>query len=666
MTQERLPQRGSSHRTKWRKLAVVLAALGLLMSVTALAPTALSAQDNTAYSLTILHNNDGESKLLHSADSGFPGIARFVTAMKNLQDGATTDGVLTVTAGDNFLASKEFNVSLERGAPFFDSIALSGLYDAMAVGNHDMDFGPEVAADFFGGFDPPVVFLSANLDVSDEPALVRMVEAGRLARSTVVETGGEKVGVIGAITPMLGAISTPRNAVVSEVAAAVNAEVAKLTEAGVNKIVLISHLQQVSEDVEALASISGVDVAIGGGGDEMLRSDDSTCLPEEETAGPYPLSATDADGKTVPVITAPGGYRCIGELVVNFDADGNVLSTEGRSVGVSLDETPNAEVLAAVEEPLAAALEELDANILATTEVDLDGRRSQIRTRETNQGNLVADASLWVGTQRAEEHGTSAPHIALQGGGGIRNDSILAAGSELTESTTWDISPFGNVVVTLEMTRERLKEAMEVSYDCIPGTCGQFSQVAGMKLVIDMGMPARETDRDGDCSNIGHEGSRVRSIVLDDGTVIVEDGEVVPGDPVVMTTVSWFAGGGDCFPADDLPHTKLGITDQRTLADYLSEGLDGVVTAEQYPIGGEGRVTIIDSSADEDMEGDGAIDDDMDEDSSTDDDMDEDMTSDEDMDEDMTSDEDMDEDSSTEDDMDEDMEDGPPMEQATG
>ncbi|MCY3785534.1 MAG: hypothetical protein OXG47_02245, partial [bacterium] len=136
-------------------------------------------------------------------------------------------------------------------------------------------------------------------------------------------------------------------------------------------------------------------------------------------------------------------------------------------------------------------------------------------------------------------------------------------------------------------------------YDCIPGTCGQYSQVAGMSVVIDIGMPARETDREGDCSNIGHEGARVRSISLDDGTVIVSDGEVVPGDPVVMTTVSWFAGGGDCFPAADLPHTKLGINDQRALADYLTDALGGVVTAERYPVGGEGRVTIIDSSAEE-------------------------------------------------------------------
>ena len=605
MTQKSLPTRKIIPRIGWRKPAVALAAIGLLISTVALVPSATSAQDETdatAYTLTVLHNNDGESKLLPDADSGYPGIARFVTALKNLQADVDTDGVVTLTSGNNFLASKEFNVSLVRGAPFYDSIALSGLYDAMAVGNHDldfMDFGPDVAAEFFGSFDPPVVFLSANMDVSAEPALVAMVEAGRLAASTVVETGGDRVGVIGAITPKLASMSTPRGVVITDVADAVNAEVAKLTADGVNKIILVSYLQAVDEDLELIPSLSGVDIAIAGGGDELLRNDDSTCLPEEESSRSYPLEATDADGTTVPVITGPGGYRCIGELTASFDADGGLVSYSGRSVGVSPDETPDPDVLTNVEEPLIEALASLDANILATTEVDLDGRRPQVRTNETNQGNLVADAWLWIATNLAEAAGSPAPQAAMTNGSGIRNDGIIPAGSELSESTTWDISPFGNVVVTLELTRERMKELLEVAYDCIPGICGQFAQVAGMNVVVDMGQPARESNRDGDCGLIGHEGARVRSVVLDDGTVIIADGAVVPGDPLVLVTANFLAAGGDCYPLSDLPSAYSGFTDQRTLATYLSDALGGVVTAEQYPEGGEGRITIIDSSGDD-------------------------------------------------------------------
>ena len=90
-----------------------------------------------------LHNNDGESKLLPDGNSD-PGVARFVGLMKQLQAGASGTGLITLTSGDNFLASQELGVSLGREGPLYDSIALSGIYDAMALGNHDFDLGPEV------------------------------------------------------------------------------------------------------------------------------------------------------------------------------------------------------------------------------------------------------------------------------------------------------------------------------------------------------------------------------------------------------------------------------------------------------------------------------------------------------------------------------------------
>ncbi|MYE08649.1 MAG: bifunctional metallophosphatase/5'-nucleotidase, partial [Acidimicrobiaceae bacterium] len=135
-----------------RKSVLALAAVALLAATAALVPAA-GAQETPVpisadtFSLTILHNNDGESKLLPDEDAGLPGVARFVTQMKELQAAAAA-GVVTLTSGDNFLASQELNVSLARDGALYDSIALSGLYDAMALGNHDFDLGPEVTARF--------------------------------------------------------------------------------------------------------------------------------------------------------------------------------------------------------------------------------------------------------------------------------------------------------------------------------------------------------------------------------------------------------------------------------------------------------------------------------------------------------------------------------------
>ena len=540
------------------------------------------------FSLTILHNNDGESKLLPDEDAGLPGVARFVTQMKELQAAAAA-GVVTLTSGDNFLASQELNVSLARDGALYDSIALSGLYDAMALGNHDFDLGPEVTARFIEGFDPAVTFLSANTDFSGEPVLQALVDSGVLAGSTVVETGGQQIGVIGAVTPQLRNISTPRNVVVSGVLAAVQAEVASLTEAGVNKIILVSHLQGVSEEVALVADLAGVDVVIAGGGDDLLRNEGDTCMPDDEPAGPYPMLVADSTGTDVPVITAPGGYRCIGALTVVFDGDGSIVSHSGRSVGVSFATTPDAAVQSSVIEPLAAAVAEIDADVIGTSEVDLDGRRASVRTGSSNQGNLHADALRATAANLAADFGTPMPDVAIQNGGGIRNDAVIPAGP-ITAGDTWDIAPFRNFVVVAEVPREAFHVLLEQAVDRIPGAGGQFPQVSGFTFSYDPSAPARETDRAGDCSLAGDPGSRIRDVTLDDGTAIVRDGAVVPGDPVVLVTIDFLANGGDCYPLADIDFTKLGVSYQQALANYISEDLGGTITAADYPEGGDNRI----------------------------------------------------------------------------
>ena len=571
-------------------LAVVAAMVASLsLPAGAQTPEPISAD---TFTLTILHNNDGESKLLPDEDSGFPGVARFATQVKLMQAAAAGSGVVTLTSGDNFLASQELGISLARDGALYDSVALSGLYDAMALGNHDFDFGPDVTARFIEGFDPPVTFLSANADFSNEPVLQALVDSGKLAASTVVDTGGQQVGVIGAVTPLLPNISSPRNVVISDVLAAVTAEAESLAAQGVNKIILVSHLQGVSEEIALVADLAGVDIVIAGGGDDLLRNEGDTCMPDDDPAGPYPLLVEDSTGTEVPVITAPGGYRCIGALTVTFDGDGSIVSHTGRSVGVSFDVTPDPTVQSSVIEPLAAAVAEVDADVIGQSDVDLDGRRAMVRTGSTNQGNLHADALRATATNLAEGFGTPVPDAAVQNGGGIRNDAVIPAG-EITTGDTWDIAPFGNFVVVGEVPRETFHVLLERAVDRIPGAGGQFPQVSGFTFTYDPSAPARETDRAGDCSLAGNPGSRIREVALDDGTVIVRDGAVVPGDPVVLATIDFLANGGDCYPLAGIEFTKLGVSYQQALADYISEDLGGTITAADYPAGGDNRITAV-------------------------------------------------------------------------
>ena len=462
----------------------------------------------------------------------------------------------------------------------------------MALGNHDFDMGPEVTARFIKGFDPAIPFLSANLDFSAEPELQALVDKGLIAPSTVIVTGGARVGVIGAVTPLLPNISSPRNVVVSPVLPAVQAAAQALEADGVNKIVLVSHLQDVAEEIELVANLSGVDVVIAGGGDDLLRNDGDTCLPDEDAVAPYPIMVEDSAGTMVPVVTAPGGYRCIGELNVTFDADGNVTSAEGRSVGVGFDLEPDPGVQAGVIEPLSAAVARISSEVIGTSEVGLDGRKPMVRTVATNEGNLMADALRAAATNLAEEFGSPVPDAAIQNGGGIRNDSVIPPG-DITVGTTWDIAPFRNFVVVGEVPRAVFHVLLEQALDRLPGAGGQFAQVSGFTLTYDPSAPAREIARDGDCSLVGNPGGRVREVVLDDGTVIVADGQVVTGDPVMLATIDFLVGGGDCYPLTDIEFTKLGVTYQQALANYISTDLGGKITAEDYPAGGGGRIVAL-------------------------------------------------------------------------
>ncbi|MCA9691195.1 MAG: 5'-nucleotidase C-terminal domain-containing protein [Myxococcales bacterium] len=562
--------------------------------------------DATHLRLTVLHNNDGESQLLNAGAGleDFGGVARFTTLVKQLRaeveaapdTPSLRHGAITLSSGDNFLAGPEFAVSLEQGAPYLDAVALSEVgYDAICVGNHDVDFGPDVLAAFISSFAPMTTFLSANLDVSQEPLLDALAGDGLLVASVVVDVGGDSVGVIGATTPMLPFISSPRDIVVDpDVAGRVQAEVDALTGAGINKIILISHLQSIEEDLELAPQLSGVDIMIAGGGDELLANDGAVLIPgdEEELYGPYPLMSG-----AVPIVTTKGGYRYVGRLIVEFDEGGELVAIDEASgvvrvAGGALPDAvePDPVVQEEVVAPIAAALAALDANVIASSEVTLDGTKTSVRTMETNEGDLIADALLWSAGQRAADFGAPLPTVALQNGGGIRNDSALPAG-ELTELDTFDMLPFANFVTIVPgVPPGQFKEILENAVSAVEQVDGRFAQIAGFTLIYDPDGQPQVIDEAG---VITQEGTRVLEVVLDDDTVIVSGGVVDPGAPSLdVATINFLASGGDQYPFGDLEFTSLGVTYQAALRGYIEEALAGTISAADYPEGGEGRVSV--------------------------------------------------------------------------
>ena len=559
------------------------------------------------FTLTILHNNDGESQLINAGQGleDFGGVARFATLVDNLRAEAVEgDGkreVVLLSSGDNFLAGPELNASFEKGVPYYDSIAVRKIgYDAMAIGNHEFDFGPDVLANFIQGVDFAFPFVSANLDFSQEPNLQALVDLDEIVKSHIVKKSGELIGIVGATTPQINFISSPRNVIVDpDVAAAIQGEIDFLTANKVDKIIVISHLQNVNEDLALAGQLRGVDVMIAGGGDELLADGDDLgmLVPGDDTPfGPYPLIATGADGATIPVVTTAGDYKYVGRLVVEFDKEGRVISFDeeaSRLVRVAGGDNPDAvepdpEIQAEVVDPVQAFVDNLAQNVIATSEVALEGRRDPgVRTQETNEGNLMADSQLWQASQLAAAFGVPEPDVALQNGGGIRNNSLIPAG-DITELTTFDIAPFLNfIVVVPEVPRSQFKEIMENAVSRVEFADGRFAQIAGFTMVYDAAEQAQVLDGDG---NVTTPGSRVRSIILDDGTVIVADGAVVDGPALNVATIDFLANGGDQYPFRGAPFVRLGVTYQQALANYLEVGLNGLISAADYPEGGEGRI----------------------------------------------------------------------------
>jgi 5'-nucleotidase/UDP-sugar diphosphatase len=239
----------------------------------------------------------------------------------------------------------------------------------------------------------------------------------------------------------------------------------------------------------------------------------------------------------------------------------------------------------------------LAETVIGTSEVDLDGQRNSVRSMETNEGDLIADALKWQAEQVAADYGVPTPDVALQNGGGIRNNTVIPAG-DITELDTFDMVPFPNFVSMVPaIPRSQFKEILENAVACtqshdfeVNPDCGsgRFAQVSGFSFEWSASGTGQILDAGG---NVLVPGTRVLDVILNDGTVIVSGGVVVPGLAVNVATIDFLAKDGDQYPFRGAPFTTLGFTYQQALSNYIVEGLGGVISAADYPEGGEGRIT---------------------------------------------------------------------------
>jgi 5'-nucleotidase / UDP-sugar diphosphatase len=500
--------------------------------------------------LTILHTNDVHARFLpidryggacrEDADpeSCFGGAGRRATMVERVR--AEEENVLLLDAGDQFQGTLFYS----RFKGMVAAELMNHLrYEAMVVGNHEFDDGPEVLARFAGAIRFPL--LATNVDAAGVPAL-----AEKLAKSTVVEVGGRRIGIVGFITEEVPQLSSPgpdlRFLPIEET---VSAEVARLEREGVDIVIALSHAGFL-RDRRVAASVPGIDVIVGGHTNTLL----SNTAPDAE--GPYPIVVTSPRGEPTLVVTGFAFGKYLGRLDVVFDGRGVATGWQGDPILLDVQVVEDPGTLALIE-PFAQELRAFAAEPVGSAAVLLDGRESSCRFAECNLGNLLADALL----EEGRAHGGA--QVALQNGGGIR--SSISAGP-ITIGQVLEVLPFGNTVSTFGLKGSDLLAVLEHGVSVVEdpdndGT-GRFLQVAGLRFSYSRSAPA---------------GRRIRSVeVLESEQPTAEGGpDWRPLDPerdYRVVTNNFSRGGGDGFEV--LRDRAIDPYDQgRVVADVLVDSI---------------------------------------------------------------------------------------------
>jgi 5'-nucleotidase len=427
------------------------------------------------YTLHVLHINDFHSRIepinrfnsLCSAEDAaenkcFGGAARLATRIRDMRAALAGQNVILLDAGDQFQGSLFYNVY--KGAAEAEVMSAIG-FDAMALGNHEFDDGPEGLAAFLDKVPHPV--LSGNIDVGGSNLL-----AGRIRDRLVLEVGGERIGIVSALTTDTAVIASPGPTVAfADEIESLTADVAALQAEGVTKIIALTHVG-LPGDLEIAARVPGLDAVVGGHSHTFLSSSDPG------RAGPYPTWADGPGGTLVPVVQAYAYGKYLGHLELTFDDAGNLIYAGGDTLLIDQSVAPDPAIAARIAE-LAGPVEELKARVVAEAAAAIAGERETCRQTECAMGNLVAEAML----DRVKDQGVT---IALQNGGGLRA-SIDAGPVTMGEVLT--VLPFQNTLATFETDGATLVAALENGVSQIEEGAGRFLQVAGLRYSFDPAQP---------------------------------------------------------------------------------------------------------------------------------------------------------------------------------
>ena len=536
-----------------KKLLSLLLAIAMVISLAACEKKPAMGKDATATEpVVIVHTND-----VHGAVEGYAKVAA-------LADQYAAEGayVLVLDAGD--FSQGDTSVSLSQGATAIELMNMVG-YDAVALGNHEFDYGFEA--------------LKKNMESAQFPVLAANVKYnGELAfddAAVFTTPGGTKIGVFGLDTPETATKAHPGK--IAGVTFASGEEMYQIAQdmatmlredEGCNYVICIGHLgiddetaTTANRSIDLLGKVTGIDVFIDG----------HSHSTEEEI-----VEKTNADRKVGETILTSTGTKLenIGVVTIKDSAiTTECVATEGIEIPADSEIAARA----------AAIIAEVDAEygtVFAKTEVTLNGEKAPgNRTEETNLGDLITDALVWKATQEGE-----AVDAAITNGGGIR--ATIEAG-DITKKDINTVLPFGNTLSIIKITGSELLEVLEASTFCTPEAIGGFPQVSGIEFTLDTTKAYDQGDE--------YPGTTYFAPKTINRVTITSVGgkDFDPAATYTIATNDFMASGGDTYYrfVNATANYDLGIAMDEVVMQYITDVLGGTVTAEKY---GEpaGRITI--------------------------------------------------------------------------
>ncbi len=439
--------------------------LGLLAILGACSPAGSPADKEGRRSFTLISVND--IYRIEGLDEGREGgLARLRSLRREIEQ--EHPDLLLLHAGDLLFPSMLSR--LYRGEQMIDAMNLldgsDGVFDSrlfVTFGNHEFDDGDledakglqsRIEQSDFDWLATNIVFVA---DESGQP----LVAAENLKPSVLVESGGVRIGIFSLTTDMAQPEYVAEFESPTEVA---RRTVAKLRSQGAEVVLALTHLQ-LSQDEALLRELGdeGPDLILGGHEHNRLT---------REIEGRWVLKA-DADGRTAIVATVTPA-RAGSSLPPHVDFEFRTLS----------DDDPPPDPL--VEERVASWLarhdreycrEELDRpagclqEVIGRTRTDLTAEELEIRRFETNLGNWIVDRALLDFSELGAQ-------LAFTNSGGLRSNSDISAGTDITRLHVEEIFAYPTRLVLLRIDGSTLQRVVSHAITDWTGN-GHFLQIAG-------------------------------------------------------------------------------------------------------------------------------------------------------------------------------------------